>query len=155
MNINIISQGVSILARDVVLGGRQLTEQIQNRFDISFEEAEAIKIGRTDPGDNREELEGLFVSACSQWVTEVKRAIDFYYSNYPDDKLSRIILSGGGAKIKGLAEFFTKEINIPVDQFNPFKKVSVPGEQIDPEYIKSIAPEMVLCAGLATRPVEV
>ncbi len=155
MNINIISNGTSILARDVVLGSRQLTEQIQNQFDISFEEAEALKTGQTAADDKQEDLEGLFVNACTQWATEVKRAIDFYYSNHPEDKISKIVLSGGGSKISGLKEFFQKETDISVEIFNPFIKASVDPDIINPAYLKNIAPEMTLAAGLATRPVEV
>ncbi|MGV1100461.1 type IV pilus biogenesis protein PilM [Thiovibrio sp. JS02] len=155
MNINIISQGTSILARDVVLGSRQLTEQIQNHFGLSFEEAEALKIGESIDPEKQEEIEGLFVNTCTQWVTEVKRAIDFFYSNHPDEKISKIVLSGGGARIKGLNDFFAKETDIPVEIFNPFKKAHFDAKTIDPAYLERIAPEMTLAAGLATRPVEV
>ncbi len=155
MNINIISQGASILARDVVLGSRQLTEQIQNHFDLAFDEAEALKTGETLDREKQGEIEGLFINNCNQWMTEVKRAIDFYYSNHPDEKISKIILSGGGAKIKGLNDFFAKETDIPVEIFNPFRKASVDTSTIDPAYLEQIAPEMTLAAGLATRPVEV
>jgi len=155
MNINIISHGASILARDVVLGSRQLTEQIENLFGVGFAEAEALKTGETLAKDKQAELEVLFANTCSQWVTEVKRAIDFYYSNHPDETISKIVLSGGGAKIQGLTEFFEKETDIPVEIFNPFKQAAVDSRIIDPSYLKSIAPEMTLAAGLATRPVEV
>ena len=155
MNINIISHGSSILARDVVLGSRQLTEQIENLFGIGFAEAEALKTGEALAKDKQAELEVLFANTCSQWVTEVKRAIDFYYSNHPDETISKIVLSGGGAKIQGLTEFFAKETDIPVEIFNPFKQTAVDSRTIDPAYLKSIAPEMTLAAGLATRPVEV
>lgn len=155
MNINIIAQGTSILARDVVLGSRQLTEQIQNHFDLSFEDAEALKIGTAPAGDKKEELDGIVVNTCTQWVTEVKRAIDFYYSNHPDDKVSKILLSGGGAKIKGFADFFKEETDIPVEIFNPFQTTSFDHNIINEQYLQTIAPEMTLAAGLATRPVEV
>jgi len=155
MNINIISHGSSILARDVVLGSRQLTEQIENLFGVGFEEAEALKTGEIVSKEKQRELETLFANTCSQWVTEVKRAIDFYYSNHPDETISKIVLSGGGAKIRGLTEFFAKETDIPVEIFNPFKQAAVDSRTIDPAYLKSIAPEMTLAAGLATRPVEV
>jgi len=155
MNINIISHGISILARDVVLGSRQLTEQIQNLFGIPYEEAEGLKTGEIVDNEKQEEIEGLFVNACTQWVTEVKRAIDFYYSNHPDEKITRIILSGGGAKIKGLADFFAGETDIPVEIFDPFKLATIDTKAIDTAYLNRIAPEMALAAGLATRPVEV
>jgi len=155
MNINIVSRGSSVLARDVILGGRQLTEQIQNQFDLSFEEAEALKTGDTPAGEKTGALEDIFAGACGQWITEVKRAIDFYYSSHPDETISRIVLSGGGAKITGLADLFRKETGIAVEIFNPFRHAAVDTKKINPDYLARLAPEMTLAAGLATRPVEV
>lgn len=153
MNINIISHGTSTLARDVVLGSRQITEQIQNHFDMSFEEAEALKVGQVEAGEKKQELAKICANICNQWIGEVKRAVDFYYSNYPDETMSKIVLSGGGARVKGLPELFQKEIEIPTEVFNPFAKANI-SKNIDPAYLKYIAPEMTLAAGLATRPVE-
>lgn len=153
MNINIISHGTSVLARDVVLGSRQLTEQIQNRFDLTFEEAEALKLGKTPAEDKKQALEEIFTDTCTQWITEIKRALDFYYSNHQDEPIAKLVLSGGGAKIKGLAQFFEQETGISVELFNPFTKAN--RDVIDPDYLQYIAPEMALSAGLASRPVEV
>ncbi|MCK5340321.1 MAG: type IV pilus assembly protein PilM [Desulfobulbaceae bacterium] len=155
MNINIISKGTSILARDVVLGSRQITEQIQARFDLSYEEAEALKIGNIPPEDRQEELEDIFSGACTQWIAEIKRALDFYSSNHPDETISRMVISGGGARIKGLDQLFSEEIGIPAEIFNPFSAAIVDNNKIDPEYLKYIAPEMAISMGLSTRPAEI
>ncbi|MDH4320902.1 MAG: pilus assembly protein PilM [Desulfobulbaceae bacterium] len=152
MNINIISHGVSTLARDIVLGSRQLTEQIQNRFDISLEEAEAIKLGRAEAGERQAVLEEVFTNTCTQWVMEIKRALDFFATNYPDETITKIILSGGGARIKGIDRFFAEECGIPVVIFNPFANAQVDSRKINPEYVRHMAPEMTLATGLATRP---
>ncbi|MBU0673058.1 MAG: pilus assembly protein PilM [Proteobacteria bacterium] len=151
MNINIVAKGTSVLARDVVLGSRLLTEQIQGHFDISFEEAEDLKTGKQAPADKKEDLEEIFVNTCTQWVTEVKRALDFYYSNYPDETINRVVLSGGGAKVKGLAKLFTEETGIKSEIFNPFARATTDPSKIDSDYLKNIAPEMALSTGLATR----
>lgn len=155
MNINIISRGSSVLARDVVLGSRQLTEQIQNLLNLEFDEAEAVKTGEVKAQEKHNDIEALFGDSCNQWVTEVKRAIDFFHSGHPDEEISKIVLSGGGAKIKGLPEFFAKETGVVVERFNPFKQMAFDENTIDPDYLGSIAPEMALAVGLAMRPVEV
>ena len=155
MNINIISNGTSVLARDVVLGSRQLTEQIQNHFDLTYEEAEALKIGQVSAEDKQDDLEKIFADTCTQWVTEIKRALDFYNSSHPDQSISKLILSGGGAKVKGLTEYFERETDIPVEIFNPFAKAEADNSSIDLSYLQNMAPEMALSAGLATRPVTV
>jgi len=154
MNINIISGGVSTLARDVVLGSRQITEQLQSRLDLPYEEAEALKTGAQPAGDRQDDVERLFTDTCRQWATEIKRALDFYASNYPDAPISKLVLSGGGARVAGLADFFARETGVAVEIFNPFAKAEFDNNAIDPAYLKAIAPQMALAAGLATRPVE-
>lgn len=151
MNINIVAKGTSVLARDVVLGSKLLTESIQNHFGITPEEAEALKTGTTPAGDKKQELDDLFVSTCNQWVAEAKRALDFYYSNYPDDTIDKIVISGGGAKVKGLAKLFTEETGVKTEVFNPFVTAESDSNKVDPDYLRAIGPEMALSTGLATR----
>ena len=151
MNINILSQGISVVARDVVVGSRQITEQIQNIFDIDFDEAEAIKLGFLPAEDKRQEIEDIFSSTCTQWILEVKKAIDLYHANHPEQPLKRLILSGGGAKVNGLAEFLAQETNMVVELFNPFQNISSNRKKIDPDYLLSIGPEMAIVTGIALR----
>jgi len=152
MNINIVSKGASLFARDVALGSKQLTEQIQGRFDLDFEEAESLKIGALAPAEKQEELREIFISTTTQWIMEIKKAIDFYNSNFPDSSLTKLVLSGGGAKVKGLDTYFSEETGLPVEVFNPFAMTGVDANRIDPDYVKNIAPEMAISMGLASRP---
>jgi len=76
MNINIIVEGASVLAKDVVVGSEQLTDQIASTLDIDFEEAEKLKLGQVPAGEYQEELEELFTQICTQWVLEIKKAIE-------------------------------------------------------------------------------
>ncbi|MDW7771262.1 MAG: type IV pilus assembly protein PilM [Desulfobulbaceae bacterium] len=154
MNINIISGGASVLARDIVVGSQQLTDQIAVSFDIDEEEAEKLKLGIIPTGDKREELEEIITSICTNWIFEIKKAIDLYNSKKPEKPLARIILSGGGSKVKGLADFISRETGIPVLQFNPFSGMKINAKKIDRHYLDAIAPEMAIAAGLAIRPSE-
>jgi len=153
MNINIIYNGASILARDVAVGSRQLTEQIQSRLDVSFSEAENLKIGATDATEATENISDIFSSTCRQWIGEIKRALDFFYTNHHDQNINKIVLSGGGSRVKGLAELLQKETGIPAEQFNPFAQIAL-SDKIDPSYVNYLAPEMAISVGLASRPEE-
>jgi len=152
MNINIISGGASVLARDIVVGSEQLTEQIAASLEIDHQEAEQIKLGLTPADEYKDELEEIFNQTCTQWVLEVKKAIDLYMANHPDKPLKRLILSGGGSKVQGLKSFLHRETGIEVISFNPFEKMTINKKKIDPDYIAAIAPEMAIAAGLAIRP---
>ena len=151
MNINIISGGASVFARDVFLGSRQLTEQIQAKLDVSFDEAEDLKTCAQDPGDQLSQIEETFASACTQWILEIKKALDFYNSNYPENPIDKLVLSGGGAHIRGLEQFLAKESALEIEFFNPFASTQVDTKKIDPEYLAYIAPEMAISCGLASR----
>lgn len=152
MNINILCEGVSVVARDIVIGSRLLTEQIQGAFDMEYDEAEALKLGQIPAEDRQEEIEEIFSSTCTQWVLEIKKAIDLYHSNNPEKPLLRLVLSGGGSKVQGLAEFLESETSLPVEIFNPFSNMSFNKKTIDAEYVKSVGPEMAIVSGIAIRP---
>ncbi len=152
MGVNIISQGVSMLARDVVVGSRQLTEQIQNRIGLEFEDAEYLKLGLAPAEEFQADLENVFISTCTQWALEIKKAMDLYYTNNPDATLDKIVLSGGGSRIKGLCRFLYEETGIPVEILSPFSKINIDDTKIDPEYATYMAAEMAICTGLALRP---
>jgi type IV pilus assembly protein PilM len=151
MNINIISNGVSVLARDIVVGSEQLTEQLANKLHVDFASAERIKLGREQHQENEEEITRIFNQTCTQWVLEIKKAIDLYFANNPESPLKSLILSGGGAKVNGLAEYIEQETGLNVILFNPFAKMAYDEKKFDPGYIQLIAPEMAIAAGLAIR----
>ncbi|HIP82681.1 MAG TPA: type IV pilus assembly protein PilM, partial [Desulfocapsa sulfexigens] len=152
MNINIISNGISVVARDIVVGSRQLTEQIQAAFDLEFEEAEALKLGHIPAEEKQEEIADIFSSTCTQWVLEIKKAIDLYQANHTDAPLTRLVLSGGGSKVSGLVDYLANETDLPVELFNPFSNMTVNSKKIDPDYLNSVGPEMAIATGIAIRP---
>lgn len=154
MNINIIADGASVLARDVVVGSDELTEEIANVLEIDYEEAEKIKLGQVAAGENLEEVEEIFTQACTRWVLEIKKAIDLYAANNPGRPLSALVLSGGGSKVQGLQEYIADETGLEVTLFNPFAGMKVNSKKFDQDYLDAIAPEMAIAMGLAIRPAE-
>ena len=123
-----------------------------SQFDLEFEDAEALKLGSTETGEKQKELEEIFSSVCTQWVLEIKKAIDLYQSNFPDAPLAKLVLSGGGSKVSGLADYLNQETGIEVEKFNPFTNMKFSKRKIDPEYLKQVGPEMAIASGIAIRP---
>ena len=44
-NINVLANGVSTFIRDISIGGSQFTDAIQKALNVSYDEAEALKLG--------------------------------------------------------------------------------------------------------------
>jgi len=151
MNINIISEGVSVLARDVVVGSEQLTDQLANALSVDYLQAEKIKLGIVSLEEQKDTVENIFNQTCTQWVLEIKKAIDLYLANNPDQPLRSIILSGGGAKVNGLKEYIARETGLDVVAFNPFTTMIIDNKKLDEQYLGTVAPEMAIATGLAIR----
>jgi len=152
-SLNILKGNSSVFMRDVSLGCRQINQKVMSLLDCSFEEAEQLKQGDQTDKMTPEQLQEIITTVVSDWCAEIRRALDFFYSTYPDDQIKRIILSGGGANIKEFRELLAMETSAEVETINPFAKISA-GGSFDSSYIEKIAPQSAICMGLALRRVD-
>jgi type IV pilus assembly protein PilM len=139
--------------RDVSLGCLQINQKIISLIDCSYDEAEQLKYGGDSERLSDEDLKGIVSSVVADWCTEIRRALDFFYSTYPDDQIKRIILSGGGANIAEFRELLAVEASAEVETINPFRNIYVDDDRFDPDFIKQIGPQAAITAGLAIRKV--
>jgi type IV pilus assembly protein PilM len=151
MNINVLKNGLSMFNRDASIGGFQITEDIQQRFGLEYDEAEKVKLGLPSDQVPVQDLEAIFVSAATGWSTEVKRAIDFFYATYPDETIGQILLSGGSSRLPGLDSLLNKDTNIPVSHLNPLANIEADTKVFDQDYLDYIAPQVAVAVGLALR----
>jgi type IV pilus assembly protein PilM len=152
LGINAIKNGVSIFTRDSSYGGYQINEAIMSKFDVSYEEAEKIKLGGTKI-DHKDKgaLEEIFSSVISGWVNEIKRALDFLATTYPDETIEKIVISGGSCRFPGFQKYLAIETEIPVIELNPFGNLQVNDKMFDPKYLTYMAPQAAIAVGLALR----
>jgi type IV pilus assembly protein PilM len=152
LGINAIKNGVSIFTRDSSYGGYQINEAIMSKFDVSYEEAEKIKLGGTKI-DHKDKgaLEEIFTSVISGWVNEIKRALDFLATTYPDETIEKIVISGGSCRFPGFQKYLELETEIPVVELNPFGNLQVNDKAFDPKYLTYMAPQAAIAVGLALR----
>lgn len=151
LGINAIKNKISIFTRDSSYGGSQITEAIMAKLDISFEEAEKIKLGGTKMDKERGALEEIFTSSVSGWVQEIKRALDFLSTTYPDETIEKILITGGASRLPGFAKYLEMETDIPIEQLNPFANLQINEKTFDPRYLNYMAPQAGVAVGLALR----
>jgi len=151
LGINAVKDGVSIFTRDSSYGGSQITEAIMSRLDVSHEEADRIKLGGTKMDKERETLEDIFTSVISGWVQEIKRALDFLGTTYPDETIDKMFLTGGSCRIPGFREYLQAETEIPIEELNPFSGLQVNEKIFDPKYLSYMAPQAAVAVGLGLR----
>ena len=150
-SLNILKDNASVFMRDVSLGCGQINEKIASLVECSLAEAEEIKLGGQSDIISPEDLNGIVSSVVTDWCTEIKRALDFFYSTFPEDQITKIILSGGGANIKEFRQLLAVETSADVEIINPFQNFSIDSDRFDSSYLEQIAPQAAICMGLALR----
>ena len=153
-SLNILKDSASVFMRDVSLGCGQINQKIMSLIDCSFEEAEQLKYGNTPGKLSPDDLKGMVSAVVSDWCTEIRRALDFFYSTYPEDRIKRVILSGGGANIGEFRDLLATEASADVEMINPFQNFSIENKKLDDEFLKQLAPQAAICMGLAMRKVD-
>ncbi len=153
-SLNILKGDTSVFMRDVSLGCGQINQKIAALVDCSLDEAEAIKFGEGSGKISAEDLSDIISSVVTDWCTEIRRALDFFYSTYPDDQIKKIILGGGGGNIQELRQLLAVETSAEVQTINPFQRFFLDSDRFDTDYLEKIAPQASICMGLATRRVD-
>jgi type IV pilus assembly protein PilM len=149
MNINIVKGGITLLTRDVQIGGNLYTEEIQKQMGLGSAEAESAKILARET--NNSALLDVLGKVNDTITQEIRRSLDFYNSTANEDRIIKIFVSGGGSKVYNLNETVGEKLGLPVETINPFAKLRYNEKDFDPEYLQEIGPLMAVSVGLAIR----
>tara|TARA_B100000676_G_scaffold303007_1_gene352871 strand:+ start:783 stop:1847 length:1065 start_codon:yes stop_codon:yes gene_type:complete len=145
--LSVLADDKSTYTREQLFGGKQLTEEIQRRYSLSFEEAGLAKKQGGLPDDYEEEVLQPFKEAVLQQVT---RSLQFFFSSSQYDDVDYIVLAGGTASIDGLAEMIESKLGTPTVIANPFVDMSL-SNRVDSNALANDAPAMMIACGLAMR----
>ncbi len=155
MNVNIVKGTRSLFTRDITVGGSQFTDVLQRSLGLNFQQAEAVKRGVTDVVEGIEEksIEPLMNNVTEIVAMEIQKTFDFYRATTEDNEtmVQKILISGGGSKLAGLAQELSERLELPVEVLDPFRNIKVDSKKFDPDYLSEIVPEMAVAVGLAVR----
>ena len=145
--LSVMQKGKIIYTREQVFGGRQLTQDVQSRYGLSFEEAGRAKKERTLPDDYDTEVLEPFLDAVAQ---QAARSLQFFFSSSQFNEIDHILLAGGIANIPGLAKLLQQKLGYRVTIANPFLQMGF-SPQIDIKKIENDASSLMVACGLALR----
>jgi type IV pilus assembly protein PilM len=148
-NINVVRGETSIFTRDITtIGGNAFTDAIQKDLNVSYEQAENMKQGQ---GENAEAIAGILRSVTESVLLEVQKTFDFFKATTSEDRIDRIVLSGGSARIPGLSDAMSERFDTRVEIFNPFQNVTYNPKDFDAEFLEEVGPACAIAVGLAMR----
>ncbi len=147
MTVSVLHDLKTVYTREQVFGGKQLTEEIQRRYGLSYEEAGMAKRQGGLPDDYIPEVLEPFKMAMAQ---QVSRALQFFYSSSNHNQVDQIVLAGGSSSIAGVAEMISENQGVPAVVANPFVNMVI-SPKIKAQVLTNDAPALMIACGLALR----
>ena len=143
-----VMRGEDVLyERDQAFGGAQLTQLIVRQYGFSPEEAEAKKRSGELPDDYASAVLKPFVESLAQ---EIGRALQFFFTSTPHNRIDQILLAGGSAALPGLVEAVTQQSSFSCAVLNPFEGMEM-GSSVRLKKMVREAPSYLTSCGLAMR----
>jgi len=153
MNINIVKGATPLFTRDVSVGGNQYTDSLQKELDLSFDDAELLKLGNKVGTVSEDAKMPILQQVTEIIVLEIQKTFDFFRATAAGEHIERIYLAGGSAKVPGLMEALRQEFSLPVEPLNPFQRIT-PGSGVPTDLIDRNAGQLAVAVGLALRSFE-
>ena len=163
-NIVMIKDGKLQFTRHIGTAGNSLTEVIKEvttseGTHLDAVQAEAVKREHGIPQEG--ELDKivdqvslrqiLFVvrPVLERLVTEIRRSLEFYNSQFKEEGIRKILLCGGGATLKGLKGHLAHELGSEVELFNPLKDMVWNTTAVHDEQLHQMPVSLTVATGLA------
>lgn len=146
-NVNIMEDGVPIVVRDIPFGSRRIRESLQRERGLTAEQAEAVIQGR----DTSIDLEQFVTERVDELAVGIERAVAFITTQSGADGLDQVYLSGGGARVPGVAAALGDRLGVQTHMANPLERVAVRPEVNLEIEVDDVAPMLMLPLGLAMR----
>lgn len=158
-----------LMNRNIGVSGDDFTAAIQRSFGLDFDTAEEVKLDygtATIPTEDEEELLN-FDAKREQFspsrvyealrpvlvdlTTEVRRSLEFFRVQAGDATINRMLIAGGGAKLRGLAEAIGDALGFRVEVGDPWLTVHADEGRFDAQFLRQTGSEFVVPLGLALR----
>lgn len=158
-----------LMNRNINVSGDDFTTAVQRQFGLDFDSAEDVKVEygtATVPTEDEEDLLNFDAKreqfspsrvydalrpVLVELTTEIRRSLEFFRVQSGDATISRMLVAGGGAKLRGLPEAIGDALGIRVELGDPWLAVTVDEGRFDTQYLKKVAAEFAVPVGLALR----
>ncbi|MGB0893177.1 MAG: pilus assembly protein PilM [Parashewanella sp.] len=143
----IVENGETTFTREQAIGGEVLTAEIQNSYNLSRDDAETLKINGEVPQGYVDKVLAPFRLSILQ---QIKRTLQIYSAASGNENVDYVVLSGGTAKLDGIANLLTAELGIKSMVADPFQGCLSANDNDKALLENNMSKYMVAC-GLALR----
>jgi type IV pilus assembly protein PilM len=154
-------EGNDLFIRTLPVGGSSITAALHKSFEgRAFNEVEDFKRAEgliPPPGnyagaknEDIAEMGKIARTVMTRIHNEITRSITFYRTSQKGGAPMRVLLAGGGVSMPYTLEFFNEKLSLPIEFFNPLRRVGV-ASTVDASDVSRSAHLFGECVGLALR----
>jgi type IV pilus assembly protein PilM len=148
-NICVHDRGLTRFVRILPSGGRDVTLAVARGLGIEDDAAERLKRGETvEGGPSLEDAQRVALQRAGAFVDEIRSSLEFYTAQVPGAKIGRVVVTGGGSKLRGFLDLLQERIPVKVERGRVFERVrSQLGMSLDEQ--NEAEPLLAVAVGLA------
>jgi type IV pilus assembly protein PilM len=160
--ITMVRKGAFVFARIVPIAGSNMDRALASALSVDVEEARRLKEEMAVAGvrdqlvflpEEQRQVSQVIAPVLEEIVRDLQRSFNFLASRLNLDPsapiVDRVILTGGGARMRGIDSFMTAQLGPRVEVFNCFRSLPVSAPNYDAAYLGSVGPSIVAAVGLA------
>lgn len=147
-NLNIVRDSIPHFTKDLSVGANSFVEGIQRRHNVSQADALSALRGHHEGGID---VTSIVQATCEDLSVQIDRAIAFLKSAGDAERVDRILVSGGSARVPGLTDVLAARHQVSVSVVNPVQRLLYDPGLFGGESPESVAPVLTVAVGLALR----
>lgn len=148
----------------IPVSSQKFTEAISRSMNIDLNKAEELKLKYGLDGRKIKQGSQVFdalIPPLTDLIEQIKKYLEYYHTHAAHEhlppngkKVERVFLCGGGANLKGLIEFFSNQLEFPIEFGNPWINILPEGQKKAAELSAEKSLSFTSVLGLALRAME-
>lgn len=144
----VVERGIVKESHLINRGSQDATLAVSRALNIPVAKAEELKREKGLLSSDDQTLRSALELTLAQILTEANRTL-LNYQARSGTSVSRLVITGGGAALKGYADFAKGKLQVDVELADPFAKTKAPAFLA--EVLRNAGPEFSVATGLALR----
>ncbi|RLS28774.1 MAG: type IV pilus assembly protein PilM [Planctomycetota bacterium] len=116
----VVTNGLRIWQRSMPIGGNNFTKALVQGMKLTFAKAEQLKRNAAR-AENAKDVFNAMRPVFNEFASELQRSLNYFSGSDRSAKIGKVLLLGNATKLKGLADFVGKQLNLEVQRYDSYR----------------------------------
>jgi type IV pilus assembly protein PilM len=151
--IYIFKDRILEFSREAAPTGADITRAImegigsEGKPELIYERAEGLKQEMGIPSESK--ISFFVRPVLERLSAEIGRSLDYYRTQFNEERIDRLLLTGGGANLKNIVSYLVGELRLPVEHFNPISEILFDPKRIGIQFLNEMGSIFTVAVGVA------